>query len=95
VAFVEDRSVFFSDLDSVVAIYNGGGTVRGYLDLAYIEPLGNAVQGSAPVFTCNASDLPSIRQSDTLFFVVRGETYKVVGVEPDGTGILALRLERQ
>jgi hypothetical protein len=92
-AFVEDRSIFFSELDSVAALYNGAQFVRGYLDLAYIEPLGNAVEGRAPVFTCNVTDLPAAMHGDTL--VASGRTYKVVGVEPDGTGILILRLERQ
>jgi hypothetical protein len=77
----------------IAATYNGSATVNGILDLAYYEPLGNVAEGSAPVFTCAAADVPSVAHGDTL--VIGARTYKVCGVEPDGTGIVLLRLERQ
>jgi hypothetical protein len=91
---VEDLSAFFSTSDfAVAATYNGAATVNGIFDRAYLEPLGNGVEGSAPVFTCAAADIPASTQGDTL--VIASATYKVVGVEPDGTGIVVLRLEAQ
>lgn len=93
-AFAEDLAPFFSTSDfAVSALYNGATTVNGILDLAYLEPLGNAVEGSAPVFTCAAADVPVVAQGDTL--AIGAATYKVRGVEPDGTGIVVLRLEKQ
>jgi hypothetical protein len=92
--FAEDLAGFFEVADfAVAALYNGATTVNGILDLAYLEPLGNTVEGSAPVFTCAAASVPAAAHGDTL--VVAGRTYKVQGVEPDGTGVVLLRLELQ
>jgi hypothetical protein len=92
--FTEDLSVFFDPLMfGVTAVFNGTTSVNGLMDLAYAEPLGNLEQGSAPVFTCAASDVGPVAHGDSL--VAAGRTYKVCGVEPDGTGIVLLRLELQ
>lgn len=93
-AFAEPLSVFFDPNDfAVVALYNGATTVNVIFDAEYTEPLGNDVQGSAPVAWCQASLLPGVAHGDTL--VINATTYKVRGVEPDGTGVLLLRLEEQ
>jgi hypothetical protein len=94
VSFVEDLSGFFSTADfAVAALYNGATTVNGIFDAAYEEPLGNAVEGAAPIFQCAAADLLSVAHGDT--FLINAKTYKVRGVEPDGTGVMLLRLEEQ
>ena len=91
-AFTEDLSVFFRTQDfAVAATYNGSTTVNGILDNEYVEGLN--FQGSAPVFRCRTSDVPTATHGQSL--VVDGITYKIVGVEPSGTGISTLRLERQ
>ncbi len=93
-AFAENLAPFFSVSDfAVEATWNGATSVIGILDLAYLEPLGNSVEGSAPIFTCALASLPTVKHGDTL--VVAGVTYKVRGVEPDGTGVVVLRLEKQ
>lgn len=92
-AFVEDLSPFFNDTEfAVTATYNGNIPVKGILDLAYVDPFGN-IEGRAPVFMCAESSVPSVRHGDTLD--ASGRNYKVVGAEPDGTGVVTLRLERQ
>jgi hypothetical protein len=94
-AFTEDLTVFFNPADfAVAALYNGAITVNGIFYAEYVEALGaNVVAGTGPVFQCAAADLPAIAQGDTL--VIGATTYKVVGIEPDGTGLLLLKLERQ
>jgi hypothetical protein len=93
-AFVEDLAGFFDVAGfAVAALYNGATTVNGIFDAVYTEPLGNYVEGSGPIFQCPAADVPSIAQGDT--FLINARTYKVRGVEPDGTGIVLLRLEEQ
>lgn len=90
----EDLSVFFDPTAfGVTAILNNSISVNGLMDLAYAEPLGNLVEGSTPVFTCAAIDVGTVAHGASL--TVSGRDYKVVGVEPDGTGIVVLRLERQ
>lgn len=93
-AFVEDLRPFFDTAGfAITATFKGTITVNGLLDLAYIEPLGNTVEGRAPIFTCAEADIPAVAHGDTLD--AAGRNYKVVGVEPDGTGVVVLRLERQ
>lgn len=92
--FTEDLTPFFETADfATAATYNGATTVNGIFDREYIEPLGNIVEGTAPVFMCALADLPSVDHDDTL--LIGATTYKVKGVEPDGTGVVLLRLEKQ
>lgn len=92
--FTEDLTPFFETADfATAALYNGATTVNGIFDNDYAEPLDNAVEGRAPVFLCAHADLPSVDHEDTL--VINSATYKVRGVEPDGTGVVLLRLEKQ
>lgn len=93
-AFAEDLAPFFSASDfAVVALWNGATSVNVIFDADYTEPLGNLVQGAAPVVWCAAATVPGVAHGDT--FVINGTTHKVRGVEPDGTGVLLLRLEEQ
>lgn len=88
----EDISLFFNTADfAVAATYNGTKTVNGILGKAYITV--NEVESTAPSFTCVASDMPNAKHGDTL--VMNSTIYKVVGVQPDGTGIMTLVLEEQ
>lgn len=92
-AFAEDLDVFFSPADFAVAATLQGVAVNGIFDEDYVEPLGNLVEGRAPVFTCAAAAAPAAAQGQTL--VIGARTFKVRGVEPDGTGLVLLRLEEQ
>lgn len=94
--FAEDLSVFFSTDDfAVAATHNGTTTVNGIFDKLYLETDAGigGVQGNQPVFVCKAADVSAVAHGDTL--AISGTTYKVVGVEPDGTGLVLLRLEEQ
>lgn len=93
--FTEDLKSFLSTKDfAVSAIYNGV-SVDVIFDSVYFEESTGLVgfQGSAPMATALTSDVPNAAHGDTL--VISSVTYKVVGVEPDGTGITVLRLEKQ
>ena len=90
-AFVEDLAPFFLDF-GITAVWEGA-SVRGIFDSDYFDPLGNVVEGNSPVFRCATADIVGVAHGDTL--VAGAVTYKVVGVEPDGTGTTLLRLEAQ
>lgn len=90
-AFVEDLSVFFDTDEFAEAVNYNGREITGIFDNAYFE--GQNMQGSQPVFSCATADVAAARHGDML--VRAGATYKVVGVEPDGTGMSLLRLEKQ
>jgi hypothetical protein len=92
--FTEDLSVFFRTEDfGTAAVYSGSGaTINGIFDTEYEEPMGR-VQAYKPIFVCRTSDVPTASHGQTL--VIGAVTYKIRGVEPDGTGITMLRLEKQ
>lgn len=92
--FAEDLTPFFNTAEfATAATYNSATTVNGIFDREYGEALGNVVEGTTPVFLCALADLPSVDHDDTL--LIDATTYKVKGVEPDGTGVVLLRLEKQ
>lgn len=64
-------------------------TFVGIFDAAYLDPLG--VAGVEPVLL--VQDTVSLTRGETL--TVRGTAYKVRAIEPDGTGAVLARLERQ
>lgn len=91
--FTENLAPFFNTAEFGTAATLNGVAVNGILDRNYYEPLGNVVQGSDPIFLCAAADVPSVAHGQTL--IAASTTYKVRGVEPDGVGVVLLRLEQQ
>jgi len=87
--FAENHAAFFTDF-GVDATLNAVA-VRVIFDAAYVDPLG--VESSGPVATLPTADAATAAHGQTL--IVSGTTYKIRGIEPDGTGITLLRLERQ
>lgn len=96
-AFTEDLSEFFDTTHGfgVTATYNGATPINGIFDAAYFEPEAGfgGIQLSQPVFLCRTADVPSATHGQTL--VVNSVNYQIVGVEPDGTGMTLLKLEKQ
>lgn len=84
----------FVDVDefATAATLQGVAVTSGVIfDNGYAEPLGNVVEGRAPTALAIASEIPAVAQGQTL--IVGGTSYTVRGVEPDGTGLVLLRLE--
>lgn len=87
-AFVENLSPMFADF-GVDATLNGV-PVRGIFDDAYGEAFGGMVSGSGPMFRLASSSNAARGQS----LIIGAVTYAVTGVEPDGTGLTTLRLDK-
>lgn len=87
--FVENLAPFFSDF-AVTATLDGA-SVRGIFDNQYVDVLG--VASRQPIFTLPTADAAAATQASVL--VVEGVTYRVRTIEPDGTGVTVLMLERQ
>ena len=82
-------STYFADFGVDVTL--AGASVRGIFDDAYGESFGGLVAGSGPMLR-----LPSSVAVTSGATLVHGSTtYSVVGIEPDGTGMTVLRLEKQ
>ena len=92
-AFDEDLSVFFDTADfadeATVTPADGGQTfvVKGIFDAPHV--LGQArdvrVVTERPTFMCQDTDAARIKREDSI--TVKGETYDVLEVQPDGTGV--------
>jgi hypothetical protein len=89
--FSEDLSTFFNTADFADVASLNSVAFNGILGKHYVTI--NDVETSAPSFTCIATDVSTVKHGDVL--VVRGITYHVIGIHPDGTGIVVLILEQQ
>lgn len=88
--FAEDLSAFFSLGDFAEQVRIDGRIVAAIFDAAYVDPLGTVSSGS--MLTCRDQDVAGLVRSAPV--VVRGLNYVVRGIEPDGTGLTMLKLER-
>lgn len=96
-----ERAIFFEVDDfAVTASYTPQGgspvAVRGIYDQEYLElDSGGSVAFAInqPRFQCASASVASAAEGDTL--VVSGVTYKITVVQPDGTGVTTLVLEKQ
>ena len=90
--FVENLARFFATADFAVdARWNGTVMLTGIFDAAGTSTLD--VSGIDPRFQCAAREVVGMRRGDTLS--IGGTTYKVKGLEPDGTGVVVIPLEEQ
>lgn len=89
--FSEDLSLFFNANDFAVTVnIDGLANVNGIFEEQYIEV--NYVQTKKPIFTFASADYLVTLDS----ILVNGlEVFKVKGIEPDGSGITRLILEKQ
>lgn len=88
-AFAETFSGYFADFGVNATI--GAATVRGIFDAAYSEGFG-MVGGSQPVFRCATAEVSSVVEGTDI--TINSVAYTARAVEPDGTGITLIRLEK-
>lgn len=86
---VEDLSVFFSDFATTATL--DGAAVDVIFDNGYADPFGVATK--QPQAMLQSTIAAAATQASVL--VVAGVTYRVRSIEPDGTGVTTLTLERQ
>lgn len=96
-AFDENLDQFFAVTDfAVPALWKGTTDVVGIFDNAYFEdPVGTgaANETSTPIFRTKSSAVAGAAHGDA--FRVNETDYKIVGVQPDGTGTTVLVLQAQ
>ena len=85
-----DMPVFFSDFG--VAATLDGGAVRGVFDSEYMQAF-DGMAGTTSMFRLPSTSAASATTSSVL--VVGAASYRVRSVQPDGTGVTVLMLERQ
>lgn len=85
----ESLASFFTDFAATSATL-GGTAVSGIFDNGYAEAFG--MDGSAPSLTLKSSAAAAAAHGTAV--VVDGVNYTVQGIEPDGTGVTKLILEK-
>ena len=83
-----DNAAFFTDFAIDVTV--DGIPARGIFDNGFASAFAGMVDGSSPVLHL-VSSVPVERGS---VVIAAGVTYTVTGVEPDGTGVTQLRLDK-
>jgi hypothetical protein len=88
--FAENFSTFFKDFGVQATL--GLASVRGVFDNAFVDAGGLGAYGTQPIFTCASADLAGVQVGQSA--TVQATAYRIVGIEPDGTGVSVVRLER-
>lgn len=99
-AFAETHDEFFDTANgfAVTATWKGSTAVDVIMDEEYFEDRtgsGAGVAGTQPVALCPLARVPGVAVGDTLQVPSGGQLYHVVGIEPDGVGLVRLVLEKQ
>ena len=89
--FTEDFSEFFISDEMADDATIGSATVAGIFENQFVEV--NGIEGVRPVFTCAAAEIAKVEHITTI--KVKDYTYKVAGIQPDGTGLTSIILEKQ
>lgn len=96
--FTEDLTPFFDTVNGFAetVTYQGSSQIDVIFDDAFVNvgvgQLGG-VESRKPACLAREADVPNVAHGHT---VKRGAvTYHVIGVEPDGTGVTLLVLEKQ
>jgi len=79
----------------VTSLTLNGVSIKGIFDAAYYQVIGvdGGVESTTPAIICQATDAAGVKHG--WIAVVDGVTYAVVGIKPDGTGMMELALELQ
>jgi len=89
--FIENLSEFLDPNEMADNAVIGDFTVVGIFDSQYVEVQG--MEGMRPIFTCEKSKLPEIKHGDAV--IIGSATHHIAGMQPDGTGLISLILEKQ
>jgi len=89
--FSEDLSIFMDTEDFATAADINGSTVNGILGNEFVQV--DYVESKAPAFECAAADVVGVAHGDTV--TISSDSYKVRGIQPDGTGLVKLIMELQ
>ena len=87
-----DLPTFFADFAERVS--TPVGTLLGIFDEQHAGVLEEPeVDSVAPMLTCRTDDLARLRVGHGSVLTLRGMSYIVRSVQPDGTGVTVLRLQ--
>lgn len=85
------REFFAEDFNGENVAITGIGTILGTFDKEFAASFD--IEGDLPVFFCIEADVLSAAHGTEV--IRSGTTYHVVGMQKDGSGLIALVLEEQ
>lgn len=93
----DDIDIFFSDfaIDAVYTPVSGKAkTIKIIFSRDYREMVDElvGVEGIVSSAICKSADMPDVSHNDIL--EINGETYYIIGVQPDDSGITTLLLSK-
>jgi hypothetical protein len=89
--FTESLAPFFNVAEFANSATLDGASVSGIFDNAYTDIMG--IASRVPMFTLPTASASAATQASVLI-TGGGVTYRVTSVQPDGTGVTTLMLER-
>jgi hypothetical protein len=90
-SMVEDMSVFFNTLEHAVdALWKGTTTVQVIFDNAYAETYNT--NGTTPIVHVATNSMPSVARGEAM--VINAVNYTIKNIEPNGTGVSVLELQK-
>lgn len=91
----DNRAMLSSSEFAAASFTLNGVSIQGIYDDAYYQVVGidGSVESSQPAVICVQSDATGVKHEDIV--VIDGKTFYVVGIKPDGTGMIELALEVQ
>lgn len=92
--FVEDIAAFLDTTTgfATLATLSVGGSAAVIFDNGYQDGLGGLIESSGPRALGSSPDLVSVVQGSTV--TINAVVYRVASIQPDGTGMTLLLLER-
>lgn len=89
---IDDLTPFFNTAEFAVSATwsESSKPVDVIFDDSFSDPLG--ISSSVPTATANAAHMPNVARGQTL--VIKGVTYKIDDIQPDGTGLIDLILKK-
>jgi hypothetical protein len=90
-AMTEDMTAFFNTAEHAVsALWKGTTTVSVIFDNEFAQTLD--AEGSNPVVLVPTADMPNVARDEAL--VIDSVNYTIYSIQPDGTGITRLELQK-
>ncbi len=87
-SFLEDLTPFFTDYGTSATV--GAVSAMGIFDNLFAATMGFTA-GTSPVLIVKAADVPAVAQGTAV--TISAASYTVTAIEPDGTGLVLLRLQ--
>lgn len=90
--WIDDLDTFFEEFGKTATV--GGVDITVIFDAAFagVEAFGVTVETDSPLMVAKSTDVASVARGASV--VIESVTYKVTGIQPDGTGITAVILSR-